>query len=151
MRNRHAFAFAVAAATLVCAGAEAGQIRNVPVVTQIQGAAFYRTSITISNGSSTISTPVLMRFSYRSPADGSWQLSFLPLTAEVHGHLAGKGNGAFELGPHQVRFYDDIVQAFKNAGGIRAADVGLGLFGTLLVTFLNLDNPGGSGARRTNV
>jgi hypothetical protein len=132
MRIRQAFTFAVAAAALICAGAEAEQIRSVPVVTQIQGAAFYRTSITIFNGSPTpredpsgTSTSVEMLFSYRSPADGSWQTATLPL--------------GLELGAHEVRFYDDIVQTFKNAGRIRAADVGLGLFGTLLVTFFNSD------------
>jgi hypothetical protein len=99
-------------------------IRNVPVVTQIQGVTFYRTSMTISNGNPTITTPVEMLFSYRSPADGSFQLTTLTLSP---------------LGPHQVRFFDDIVQEFKNAGRIRAADVSLGLFGTLLVAFPALD------------
>ena len=124
MRVRQAFTFAVAAAALICASAEAVEIRNVPVVTQIQGVTFYRTSMTISNGNPTITTPVEMLFSYRSPADGSFQLTTLTLSP---------------LGPHQVRFFDDIVQEFKNAGRIRAADVSLGLFGTLLVAFPALD------------
>jgi hypothetical protein len=124
MRIRQAFAFAIAAAALVCAGAEATEIRNVPVVTQIQGVTFYRTSMTISNGNPTITTPVEMLFSYRSPADGTFQTATLTLSP---------------LGPHQVRFFDDIVQEFKNAGRIRAADVSLGLFGTLLVAFPALD------------
>ena len=53
MRIRQAFTFAIAAAALICASAEAREIRNVPVVTQIQGVTFYRTSITISNGNPT--------------------------------------------------------------------------------------------------
>jgi hypothetical protein len=124
MRIRQAFAFAIAAAALICASAEAQEIRNVPVVTQIQGVTFYRTSITISNGNPTITTPVEMLFSYRSPADGTFQTTTLALSP---------------LGPRQVRFFDDIVQEFKDAGRIRAADVSLGLFGTLLVAFSALD------------
>ena len=70
---------------------------NVPVVTQIQGVTFYRTSITLSNGNPTVTTPVEMLFSYRSPVDGTFQTTTLALSPA--------------LGPNQVRFFDDIVDA----------------------------------------
>lgn len=107
------------------ATAAAEEIRSVAVVTQVQGAVFYRTSITISNGNPTVATPVEMLFSYRSPVDGTFQTTTLALDPV--------------LGPLRVRFYDDIIQAFKNAGRIRAADASSGLFGTLLVTFGAID------------
>lgn len=97
------------------------EIRSIPIVTQVQGAVFYRTSITLSNGNPTITTPVTMRFYYRSPVDGTFQVATLSLSPA--------------LGPHRVRFFDDIVQAFKDAGAIRAQDAGAALFGTLLATF----------------
>ncbi len=125
MKIRFAFALVIVAGVLACAAAEAAEVRSVPVVTQIQGATFYRTSITLSNGNPTITTPVEMLFSYRSPVDGSFQTTTLTLNPA--------------LGPHRVRFFDDIIQAFKDAGRIRAADVNRGLFGTLLVTFGALD------------
>ena len=105
--------------------ARAVEIRAVPVVTQLQGVTFYRTSITLSNGNPTATTPVEMLFSYRSPADGTFQTTTLALSPA--------------LGPNQVRFFDDIVQAFKDAGRIRPADAGVGLFGTLLVSYGALD------------
>ena len=82
--------------------ARAVEIRSVPVVTQLQGVTFYRTSITLSNGNPTATTPVEMLFSYRSPADGTFQTATLALSPA--------------LGPNQVRFFEDIVQAFKDAG-----------------------------------
>ena len=114
-----AFAFAFAS------DARADVTRNVPVVTQIQGATFYRTSITLTNGNETLTAPVVMDFSYRSPADGTFQIATLTLSPA--------------LGPKRVAFFDDIIQEFKNAGRIRAADTSQGLFGTLLVTFGVLD------------
>ena len=39
------------------------------------------------------------------------------------------------LGPHRVRFFDDIIQAFKNAGRSGPQTPIRGLYGTLLVTF----------------
>jgi hypothetical protein len=86
---------------------------------------FYRTSVTLSNGNPTITTPVTIRFYYRSPADGTFQLATLDLSPS--------------LGPRRVRVFDDIIQAFKDAGEIRAADAGSALFGTLLVDFHALD------------
>src|SRR5262245_59208676 len=100
---------------------EAEVTRNVPVVTQIQGATFYRTSIVLTNGNEALATGAVMEFSYRSPADGSFQIASLTLNPV--------------MGPKSVRFYDDIIQEFKNAGRIRALDTNSGLFGTLLVTF----------------
>jgi hypothetical protein len=112
-------------ATLVIAGpASAATTKSVPVVTQVQGLTFYRTSITISNGSASVTTPVTLLFSYRSPVDGSFQEATLDLSPN--------------LGPRRVRFFDDIIQAFKDAGEIRSQDANAALFGTLLVTFNSL-------------
>lgn len=124
MRMRAALAVCL---LVLAAGATAvaEEVRSVAVVTQVQGAVFYRTSITLSNGNPSITTPVEMLFSYRSPADGTFQTTTLALNPA--------------LGPHRVRFFDDIIQAFKNAGRIRTADASLGLFGTLLVTYGALD------------
>src|SRR5262245_11890969 len=121
MRIRAAFFPAVLLCLCIAATTEAEVKRNVPVVTQIQGATFYRTSITLTNGNETSATGAVMTFSYRSPADGSFQIASLTVSPV--------------LGPKTVRFYDDIIQEFKNAGRIRSADAGSGLFGTLLVTF----------------
>lgn len=95
-------------------------VKSIPVVTQLQGATFYRTSVTISNANPGITTPVSMLFSYRSPADGTFQTTTLD---------------AGLLGPRRVLVYEDIVQTFKDAGRIRSQDQGKGLFGTLLVTW----------------
>ncbi len=110
---------------VLAATAFAEETRAVAIVTQVQGVVFYRTSITLSNGNPSITTPVVMNFSYRSPVDGTFQVA----TA----HLSPG------LGPHRVRFFDDIVQAFKDAGAIRAQDASANLFGTLLVIFEALD------------
>ena len=109
----------------VGASALADETRSVAVVTQVQGAVFYRTSITLFNGNASTTTPVEMLLSYRSPADGSFQITTLNISPN--------------LGPRTVRFFDDIIQAFKNAGRIRSADASRNLFGTLLVTFPALD------------
>lgn len=100
--------------------------RRIPVVTQIQGAVLYRTSVTIGNGRGSGSTPVVMRLTYRSPVDGSLQAAFL----SPAGPLSGR----------RVLVYEDIIQSFKDAGSIRAADLAATLFGTLLVSFEALDN-----------
>jgi hypothetical protein len=105
--------------------AQAAETRNIPVVTQIQGATFYRTSVTLTNGNEVITTPVVMEFSYRSPVDNSFQITTMTLNPA--------------LGPKRVRFFDDIIQEFKNAGLIRATDANAGLYGTLLVHFEALD------------
>ena len=125
MRMRAASLTAVVLMLLSAAAVHASETRNVPVVTQVQGAVFYRTSITITNGNETITTPVVMEFSYRSPVDNTFQIATVALSPA--------------LGPKRVRFFDDIIQEFKNAGAIRAADANQALFGTLLVTFDALD------------
>jgi len=125
MRMRAALAVSL---LVLAAGATAAAdaIRSVPVVTQVQGAVFYRTSITLFNGNASTTTPVEMLFSYRSPADGTFQTTTLQVSPN--------------LGPRTVRFFDDIIQAFKNAGRIRSADASRNLFGTLLLTFASLDS-----------
>jgi hypothetical protein len=116
-------AMAVFVGALAC-GAASGQVfvdRLIPVVTQVTGATLYRTSVTISNASDTDSSSIHLQFSYRSPVDGTFQV--VPINIQT------------PLGPHQVGFLVDVVQALKDAGAIRAADVNAALFGTLLVTF----------------
>ncbi len=110
----------VACAWLLAAFAAAEHTKSIPVVTQVQGVTLYRTSVTISNASSSITTPISLLFSYRSPADGSFQ-------------VVNVNAGA--LGPRRIGFLPDIIQAFKDAGAIRAQDMNAGLFGTLLVTY----------------
>lgn len=108
-------------AGILMVDAASATIKSIPIVTQVQGVVFYRTSVTISNGSATLTTPVTMYFYYRSPADGSFHFAVVELTPL--------------LGPRRVRFFDDIVQAFKDAGVIRSQDVNQPLFGSLLVDF----------------
>jgi hypothetical protein len=62
-----------------------------------------------------------MQLSYRSLVDNTFQIATLDLSPA--------------LGPRRVVVFDDIIQAFKDAGRIRAADAGANIFGTLLVTF----------------
>lgn len=100
--------------------AGADVLLRVPVVTQIQGAVFYRTSITIGNATGGHSTNIVMRLTYRSSVDGSIQNATLD---------------AGSLLPYRVLFFEDIVQRFKDAGVIRAQDVNVAIFGTLRVTF----------------
>ena len=121
MDTRPLLASGFLAAVVSAAPATASVVRSIPVVTQVQGATFYRTSITLGNGSPTLTTPVDMMFSYRSPADGTFQIAHLPLSPD--------------LGPHRVRFFDDIIQTFKDAGVLRAQDASQPLFGTLLLTY----------------
>jgi hypothetical protein len=118
-------AILLVAGVLVVEAASAEHTKAVPVVTQVQGATFYRTSITISNANATVTTAVTMTFSYRSPADGTFQIANVNLSPN--------------LGPKRVQFFDDIIQGFKDAGAIRTADRDKGLFGTLLVTFHQID------------
>jgi hypothetical protein len=116
-------AIAAVAALSTALGASAEEIKAIAVVTQVQGATQYRTSLTISNANPVITTTVVMRFSYRSPVDASFQVVDLD---------------APPLGPHRIQVYEDIIQEFKDAGRIRAADMNAGLFGTLLVRFDDL-------------
>lgn len=93
---------------------------RIPVVTQVQGAVFYRTSVTVGNATSGHATGVLLKLTYRSPVDGTLQTATLDA-----GQILG----------YRAVFYEDVIQAFKDAGVIRAADVSSPIFGTLLVTF----------------
>lgn len=124
MRAWRSTAFLFVAVVLVTSAASAATTKSVSVVTQVQGLTFYRTSITISNGSVFVTTPVNLLFSYRSPVDGSFEEAIVSLSPN--------------LGPRRVRFFDDIIQAFKDAGAIRSQDANAALFGTLLVTFESL-------------
>src|SRR5262245_6011262 len=126
MKTRRVVAVCLCAGALVC-GTASGQVeRLIPVVTQVTGATLYRTSVTISNASDTDSTPVHLDFSYRSPVDGTFQVVRVNISAP--------------LGPHQMGFIVDVVQALKDAGAIRAADLNAALFGTLMVTFTAISN-----------
>ena len=109
------------AGVLVCSTTRAQVIRSIPVVTQVQGATLFRSSVTISNADDSVTTPVHLLFSYRSPTDGTFQTVTVNVTPP--------------LGPRRVEFFPDMVQALKDAGAIRAADANAALFGTLLVTF----------------
>jgi hypothetical protein len=121
MKHRNVVAMFAVVFVLVCSNAAAEHTKSIPVVAQIQGAAFFRTSVTISNANASVTTPVHMLLSYRSLVDNSFQTTTLDLSPA--------------LGPRRVAVFDDIIQAFKNAGRIRAADAGANIFGTLLVTF----------------
>ena len=94
---------------------------RVPVVTQVQGAALFRTSLTVANGSGGHSADIVLRLSYRSLVDGTFQNVTL-----------SEGS----LLPHRTLFFEDIVQHFKDEGSIRSQDRTANLFGTLLVTFV---------------
>ena len=102
------------------ASATADILLRVPVVTQVQGAVFYRTSMTIGNASSQTAN-IILRLTYRSPADGTMQTT------------AALNAGA--LPTSRTLYYEDMIETFKDQGLIRAADAGRALFGTLLVTF----------------
>jgi|RhiMetdeSRZDD1v2_1073273.scaffolds.fasta_scaffold11103_4 hypothetical protein len=121
MKLRDVSAICVVVGGLICADATAATTKSIPVVAQIQGAAFFRTSVTISNANDSVATPVHMQLAYRSLVDNSFQVTTLDLSPV--------------LGPRRVVVFDDIIQAFKNAGRIRAADASANIFGTLLVTY----------------
>ncbi len=93
---------------------------RIPVVTQVQGVVFYRTSLMVGNGSSSRRPVIQMRLVYRSFVDGSIQSATLD-----EGQLA----------PHRVLTFDDIIQHFKDSGVIRPADQTAAIFGTLTVSF----------------
>ncbi|HEY1252758.1 MAG TPA: hypothetical protein VGH97_16380 [Thermoanaerobaculia bacterium] len=120
---RFTLGLTLVASVLLGGIARAEHTKSVPIVTQVQGATFYRTSLTISNGDALLTTPVNMKFSYRAP-DGTFQIAQLAL--------------APNLGPRRVQVFDDIVQEFKDSGAIRAQDTDDPLFGTLLVSFATI-------------
>jgi hypothetical protein len=122
---RHTWGLALSGSLLLAGIGQAEHTKSVPVVTQVQGATFYRTSMTISNGNAVLTSPVNMRFSYRAP-DGTFHVAQLGISPN--------------LGPRKVHVFDDIVQEFKDAGAIRSQDVNQPLFGTLLVTFDTIED-----------
>ena len=103
--------------------------QRVPVVTQVQGAVFYRTFLTIGNASSSPTAATSLTLTYRSPVDGSLQVRPLPL--------------ANPIAPGQAQSFEDIIQTFKDAGAIRTQDLGAELFGTLTVTASGLSTDSG--------
>ncbi len=93
---------------------------RIPVVTQVQGAVFYRTSLMIGNGSSSRQPLIELRLVYRSSVDHTMQSATLQ-----EGMLA----------PHRVLTFEDIIQHFKDSGVIRSVDRTAAIFGTLTVSF----------------
>ena len=87
---------------------------RIPIVTQIQGAVFYRTSVTIGNGSASHPVNIALRLVYRSLADGTLQSVTL-----------NEG----QLQQSRVLFFEDIIQHFRDEGVIRAADASTAIFG----------------------
>lgn len=122
-------AAAASMSLLLPALALAAVSQRVPVVTQVQGAVFYRTFLTIGNASSSPTAVTSLTLTYRSPVDGSLQVRPMTLPSPI--------------APGQAQVYEDIIQAFKDAGAIRAQDLGAGLFGTLTVTANGLSRDSG--------
>jgi len=89
---------------------------DVPIVTQVQGAAFYRTSLAISNAGPT--SFLVITFVYRSPVDNTIQ-------HPVYLQSALETSHAFAS--------DDIVEFFKNNSDMRTADKTAPLFGSLVI------------------
>lgn len=126
MRKLASYLFAVAAfhCSVVLSAQEFS--KRIPVVTQVQGAVFYRTSLTIGNDSSTKSAAITLILTYRSPVDSSVQTK----SVAVNGVLA----------PHEVFFLPDVIEEFRGAGSIRSEDANVGLYGTLLVRYTGLSS-----------
>lgn len=95
-------------------------VLRIPIVTQLQGVVFYRTSITIGNGTGNGPVNIILRLTYRSAVDGT-----------IHNVTLNEG----QLLPYRVIFFEDIIQHFKDSGAIRPEDSAAFIFGTLLVTF----------------
>jgi len=96
---------------------------DVPVVTQVQGAAFYRTSLAVSNvGPRTV---MGLNFFYRSPVDNTMQASHKQDTVESLGAFAS----------------DDIVEFMKSNSTMRAADKTVALFGVLEIEMVSTVEP----------
>ena len=96
---------------------------NVPVVTQVQGVVFYRTSLAVSNvGPRTV---MGMNFAYRSPIDNTMQF------AHAQGSVDSLGTFAS----------DDIVELIKNNSNMRAVDKTAALFGTLELDMVSTVDP----------
>jgi hypothetical protein len=95
-------------------------VLRIPIVTQLQGVVFYRTSVTIGNGTGNGPVNIILRLTYRSAVDGTIQNATL-----------NEG----QILPYRVIFFEDIIQHFKDSGAIRPEDNAAFIFGTLLVTF----------------
>ena len=107
--------------------ARAAVSQRIPVVTQVQGVVFYRTFLMIGVASGSPSIVPTLTLTYRSPVDGSLQAPSLTLASPIAGGSA--------------QTFEDVIQSFKDAGKIRAADLAAGIFGTLEVTADNLSLP----------
>jgi hypothetical protein len=108
----------------------------VPIATQVQGAAQYRTSVIVTNNSEFTSTGVSYTLRYRSPVDGSFQISGTVLS-----------NTSLEA--HRSRYTDDVIQMFRDARQIRDADANSQIFGTLEVVIFGADPVYGDVIART--
>lgn len=96
---------------------------EVPVVTQVQGAAFYRTSLAVSNvGPRSV---MGLNFVYRSPVDNTMQ--------SAHRQDSVESLGAFAS--------DDIVEFMKTNSNMRAVDKTAPLFGTLEIEMVSTSDP----------
>jgi hypothetical protein len=108
---------------LLAVSANADVFYDVPVVTQVQGVAFYRTSLAISNlGPRTL---MGLNFVYRSPVDNTMQFPQALATVESLGTFAT----------------DDVVEFMKNNSPMRAVDKTMPLFGTLEVVMASTVDP----------
>jgi hypothetical protein len=101
--------------------------QRIPVVTQVQGVVFYRTFLMIGVASGSPTAIPTLTLTYRSPVDGTVQSPALTL--------------ANAIGGGQAQTFEDVIQTFKDAGSIRTADLGVGIFGTLTVTADTLSLP----------
>lgn len=105
------------------AAAGADVFFDVPVVTQVQGVAFYRTSLAVSNiGPFSV---MGLNFVYRSPVDNTMQSAH---KQDSVGHF-----GTFAS--------DDIVEFMKTNSNMRAADKTVALFGTLQLELVATVDP----------
>jgi hypothetical protein len=107
------------------ASAFADVVLRIPIVTQVQGTVFYRTSITVGNATGNHPVNISLRLVYRSTVDGTLQSVTL-------------NEGAIQ--PYRIEFSEDIIQHFRDQGVIRAADANAPIFGTLQVTFIAVDH-----------
>jgi len=96
---------------------------DVPIATQVQGVAFYRTSLAVTNvGPSSL---MGLNFVYRSPVDNTMQ--------SAHGQDSVNTFGAFAS--------DDIVEFMKNNSNMRTVDKTVALFGTMQIEMVATVDP----------
>ncbi len=101
--------------------------QRIPVVTQVQGAVFYRTFLMIGVASGSPAVTPRMTLTYRSPVDGTVQTPTLTLAGPIAGG--------------QATTFEDVIQTFKDSGLVRDQDLSVGLFGTLEVVADALTDP----------